>query len=63
MGWISTEEAAQRLGVSERRVRALAGEGRMRAKKIGRDWVIDDTMPVERREAGFPMKRVSLAAK
>lgn len=37
----STAEAAEALGVSERRIRALCGEGRM-GRKVGDTWVIVD---------------------
>lgn len=35
-------EAAQRLGVSERRARALAASGLLPARKVGTAWVVDD---------------------
>lgn len=35
-------EAAQRLGVSERRARALAASGIIPAQKVGTAWVVDD---------------------
>lgn len=35
-------EAAQQLGVSERRARALAASGIMPARKVGTAWVVDD---------------------
>lgn len=38
---ITTEQAAARLGITPRRVRALITAGRLKAKKIGRDYVID----------------------
>ena len=36
----SVKEAAIRLGVSDRRVRKLLEEGRIKGKKLGRDWVV-----------------------
>lgn len=38
---LSVEAAASRLGVSERRVRALIAAGRLPAERVGRSWVID----------------------
>jgi excisionase family DNA binding protein len=41
MEFVTTEEAAVRLGISGRRVRALIDSGILVAKKFGRDWMID----------------------
>ena len=38
---LSVHHAAERLGVSDRRVRALIDSGRLRAQRLGRAWVID----------------------
>lgn len=38
---VSVAEAAKALGVSARRVRALAGAGEIPARRVGRAWVID----------------------
>lgn len=39
--FVSTQEAAELLGIHESRVRALAAEGRIRgAVKVGRAWII-----------------------
>ncbi len=38
----STEEAAKKLGLSPDHVRLLARKGVIKAKKIGRDWVVLD---------------------
>ena len=38
---ITTEQAAESLGVSTRRVLQFITTGRLRARKIGRDWLID----------------------
>lgn len=38
---MTTAEAAQQLGVSRQRVRMFIEDGRLRAKKKGRDWDID----------------------
>ena len=39
---IGTGEAAQRLGVSPRRLRALIAEDRVRARWVGRQWLVDE---------------------
>jgi len=39
---LTTTEAAARLGISTRRVRVLAEQGRIRGEKVGRDWVLDE---------------------
>ena len=36
----STKEAAEKLGLSQDRVRVLAKQGVIPAKKLGHDWVI-----------------------
>lgn len=42
MATIGTAEAARRLGVSARRVRVLITSGRLAAKRVSRDWLIDE---------------------
>jgi excisionase family DNA binding protein len=37
---MTTREAAERLGVSVRAVQALIQRGRLKAEKIGRDWIL-----------------------
>jgi excisionase family DNA binding protein len=37
---LTTQQAAESLGVSQRRVRALIASGRLRAHQVGRTWVI-----------------------
>lgn len=39
----STKEAAEKLGVSERRVRQLISEGKLQAHKLGRDFAIEES--------------------
>lgn len=40
---INTKTAAEKFGITPRRVRVLCEQGRIRgAKKIGRDWTIPD---------------------
>jgi excisionase family DNA binding protein len=36
---ITLEEASRRYGLSHAYLRRIAGNGRLKAKKIGRDWV------------------------
>lgn len=43
MKLISTDEAAERLGVSGRRVRQLIDEGKLSAQYVGGGYVIDET--------------------
>ena len=55
--YLTTAEAAQRLGLSERRVRVLCEEGRL-GVRIGRNWAITEAQltkfdQIERR-AGRP---------
>ena len=38
---LTTAQVAEKLGVTPRRVRALITSGRLKAKKIGRDYLID----------------------
>lgn len=56
---LSVTEAATRLGVSSRRVRALIDAGRLPAQKIGRTWVIReaDLAKVTERPQGWPKGR------
>jgi len=53
---ITTKEAAERLGITIRRVQALITAGRLPAQKVGRDWLInpDDLILVEHRTPGYP---------
>lgn len=43
MKLISTDEAAERLGVSGRRVRQLIDEGKLPAQYVGGGYVIDES--------------------
>lgn len=43
MKLLTTIEAAENLGVSERRVRQLINEGKLKAHKLGRDYAIEKT--------------------
>ena len=55
---IGTTEAAKRLGVNASRVRALIDSGRLKAIKVGREWLIDpkDLDAVKDRKVGRPRK-------
>lgn len=57
---LTTKEAAERLGVTPQRVRALVRTGRLPAKKFGRDLVIheEDLKLVKDRKPGRPKKGV-----
>lgn len=43
MELLSTAQAAEKLGVSERRVRQLINEGKLSAHKLGRDFAIEES--------------------
>ena len=49
---VSVEEAAALLGVSPRRVRALASSGEIAARRVGRMWVVDIDPRVPPRSPG-----------
>jgi len=59
MSLIGTAVAAERLGVSQDRVRALIKAKRLPAKKLGRDYFIDpkDLALVKNRKPGRPRKQ------
>lgn len=42
MKLLTTNEAAEKLGVSPRRVRALIAEGTLRAHQLGREYAIEE---------------------
>lgn len=58
---ISTKEAAEKLGISLRRVQALVTSGRLPAQKIGNSYVVKeaDLELVRERKAGRPLKSES----
>lgn len=60
-GMITTKEAAERLGVSMRRVRALIEAGRLPSLQFGRDHLImeSDLSLVEERKPGRPKKEAA----
>jgi excisionase family DNA binding protein len=55
---ISTAEAARRLGVTDSRVRKMILAKRLKAIKVGREWLIDpkDLEAVKDRKVGRPRK-------
>lgn len=58
---LTTQQAADALGISRRRVRQLIEAGTLRATLVGRDYVIDrtnlDAFAARRRPAGRPSKQ------
>ena len=56
MKLITTNEAAERLGVTVQRIHALIRSGRLPAERLGRDYVIkeEDLALVAERKAGRP---------
>lgn len=58
MNLIGTKEAAEKLGVSQQRIQALIKDGRLPAKLVGRDYIIneDDLELVRERKTGRPPK-------
>lgn len=62
MGLLTTKEASEKLGVSVRRVQAMINDGRLKAQKLGRDYVIDekDLETVKDRKVGRPKQKKNL---
>lgn len=58
---LTTKQAAERLGITPRRVLALIATGRLSAERIGRDWLIRpaDLDAVRVRTAGRPRKELT----
>jgi excisionase family DNA binding protein len=56
---ISTAEAARRLGVTANRVRAMIRAKRLKAMKVGHEWLIDpkDLEAVKERKVGSTRPR------
>ena len=59
MKMLTAKQAAEILGVHHSRVRVLIREGRLPARKIGRDWIIieSDLEFVKVRKPGRPKKQ------
>jgi len=60
-GFLTTQEAAEKLGVTAGRVRQMIIDGQLPAKKFGRDNLIQesDLKLVENRKVGRPPKKQS----
>jgi excisionase family DNA binding protein len=58
MEYLTTKQAAERLGITPRRVQALIEAGRLPSEKFGRDYMIreKDLKLVEERKVGRPRK-------
>ncbi len=58
MDYITTKQAAKKLGINDSRVRQLILAGRLPAEKAGRDWLIkeSDLKEVADRKPGRPRK-------
>jgi excisionase family DNA binding protein len=58
MKLLTTKQAAEKLGITPRRVQALIEAGRLPASKFGRDYMIKeaDLKLVEDRKVGRPKK-------
>ena len=54
--FLTTQEAAEALGVSRGRVYHYIKEGRLPAQRLGRDWLIspEDVANFERQPSGYP---------
>jgi excisionase family DNA binding protein len=65
MGFITTTQAAERLGISPQRVFQLIQDGRMPAQKVGHIYVIDAAMlkTVKRKKPGRPRTKKPPAKK
>jgi excisionase family DNA binding protein len=65
MGLITTAQAAERLGISVRRVQELISSQRLPAQQFGRTYVVneDDLKLVENRKAGRPPKAKAATSK
>lgn len=57
-GFLTTKEAAERLGVSEGRIRQFVADGRLPAVKVGQTNLVKeaDLQLVENRQTGRPPK-------
>lgn len=40
LDWLTTQQAAEEIGVNRRRIQALIDGGRLHAIKVGRDWLV-----------------------
>jgi len=60
-GYISIKDLAARMGVTPSRLRHMAHAGRLKAEKVGRDWLVAETEAVRfaalERKTGRPRRR------
>jgi excisionase family DNA binding protein len=56
---LTTQQVAAELGVTQSRIIAMIGAGRLKASKIGVQWLIDrkDLAKVRNRKPGRPKKK------
>ena len=54
MNLLTTNQAAERLGVSVRRVRALISEGSLKAHQLGREYAIEESALADVKVYGKP---------
>lgn len=62
MALITTAEAAERLGVTDRRVRQMIEDGLLKGEKVGRDYLIEeDSLEAakKRPKPGRPAKKAT----
>ena len=59
MNQITTKEAAERLAITVRRIQAMIKDGRLKAEKLGRDYLIHESAleEVKERKTGRPKKK------
>ena len=50
---LSTQNAAQLLGVSEQRIRKMLATGQLEGSKLGRSWMVSEQSIQERKQAGI----------
>lgn len=56
---LSVRDAAEALGVTDRRVRQLIADGRIRARRVGHGWLVDGSSLPSRRHRGRPLSPTS----
>lgn len=62
--WITVAEAAEREGVSKRRIQALINNEQIAGcKKLGTQWAIPENFTVQRGESGPAFQKISQADK
>jgi excisionase family DNA binding protein len=59
MQQMSTDEAARSMGISRQRVRVLAREGRLNARKIGHRWIVEAPLGDRSPRSGRPLSAAS----